>query len=202
MRGGKARLLRGLVIALAVALSSARPASAHPHVFIDSRVTFVISHGKIVGFRESWQFDQVFSDQLLQQFDEDQDGKLSPAESEKVAAGTLPNLARFRYFTYVWIDGKDLGRLEPSDFHASATNRRVTFDFIVKLPRPVDPLKQELALEINDREYYVEVLLAQRDPVTFQGLAGLACEPSVTKDIKNAYYGGYVYPQQIKLKRR
>ena len=156
MRGGKARRLRGLVIALAVALSSARPASAHPHVFIDSRVTFVISHGKIVGFRESWQFDQVFSDQLLQQFDEDQDGKLSPAESEKVAASTLPNLAQFRYFTM-----------------CGSTAR-----------------------------IWVASSPALRNPIVFQGLAGLACEPSVTKDIKNAYYGGYVYPQQIKLKRR
>ena len=76
--------------------------------------------------------------------------------------GTLPNLANFHYFTYAWVDGKDLGRLEPSDFHASAKKGLVTFDFLVKLPRPVDPPHQAIALEINDRQYYVEVLLAKR----------------------------------------
>ena len=135
---------------------------AHPHVFIDNRVTFILADQKITGFRENWLFDEVFSDQLLQQFDADQDGAFSPAESAQAAAGTLPNLANFHYFTYAWVDGKDLGRLEPSDFHASAKKGLVTFDFLVKLPRPVDPTQQAMALEINDRQYYVEVLLARR----------------------------------------
>jgi ABC-type uncharacterized transport system substrate-binding protein len=177
-------------------------AQAHPHVFIDNRVTFLFTGDKITGFRENWLFDEVFSDQLLQQFDQGQNGSFSAEESEAVGAGTLPNLARFRYFTYVWVDGKDLGRLDPHDFHASAKKGLVTFDFRVDLPKPVDPLKQELALEINDRDYYVEVLLAKEQPIAFKGLNHLACEPSVTMDVGNAYYGGFVYPQRITLKCR
>jgi ABC-type uncharacterized transport system substrate-binding protein len=191
-----------MALGLAFALSCQMPASAHPHVFIESRVSFIFGNGKILGFRENWLFDEVFSDQLLQNFDTDQDGKLSPAESEKVASGTLPHLAEFRYFTYVWVDGRDLGRLPPSDFHASAKNQLVSFDFMMKLPRPVDPLKQDFALEINDHEYYIEVLLAKERPITFDGVARLVCETSATKDVKNAYYGGFVFPQQIKLKCR
>jgi len=175
---------------------------AHPHVFIDNRVTFILADQKITGFRENWLFDEVFSDQLLQQFDADQDGAFSPAESAQAAAGTLPNLANFHYFTYVWLDGKDLGRLEPSDFHASAKKGLVTFDFLVKLPRPVDPTQQAMALEINDRQYYVEVLLAKENPIVFKGQGSLACSASVTKDVKNAYYGGFVYPQRIAVQCR
>jgi ABC-type uncharacterized transport system substrate-binding protein len=161
-------------------------AVAHPHVFIDNRVTFLFAGDKITGFRENWVFDEVFSDQLLQHFDQDQNGSLSAAESEAVAAETLPNLAHFRYFTYVWVDGKDLGQLDPRDFHASAKKGLVTFDFRIDLPRPVDPLKQELAVEINDRDYYVEVLLAKAQPIAFKGLDHLACEPSVTTDVDHA----------------
>lgn len=190
--------------ALAVILGLLLPAAAyaHPHVFIDNRVTFLFEGGKIVGFRENWLFDEIFSDQLLQDFDSDHDGSLSAAESDKLGAETLPNLAHFRYFTYVWIGGKDTGRLAPQDFHASAKNKLVTFDFLVKLPRPVDPLTDDFAVEINDREYYVEVLLAKDQPVRVEGLQGKSCEPSVQKNTKNAYYGGFVYPQQIKLKCR
>jgi ABC-type uncharacterized transport system substrate-binding protein len=175
---------------------------AHPHVFIDNRVTFILAGQKITGFRENWLFDEVFSDQLLQQFDADQDGAFSPAESAQAAAGTLPNLANFHYFTYAWLDGKDLGRLEPSDFHASAKKGLVAFDFLVKLPRPVDPTQQAMALEINDRQYYVEVLLAKENPIVFKGQGSLACSASVTKDVKNAYYGGFVYPQRIAVQCR
>ncbi len=200
MRRGCARL--GPVLGLGLWLLAPSAASAHPHVFIDSRVTFVFAGDRIVGFRENWLFDEIFSDQLLQQFDADQDGKLSPSESEQVAQGTLPNLAQFRYFTYVWLAGRDLGRLEPSDFHASARDRLVSFDFMVKLPQPVDPRQADLALEINDREYYVEVLLAKDEPVRFKGMQGVTCEAGVAKDEKNAYYGGFVIPQRITLKCR
>lgn len=200
-RSGRKRSVLRFAFVLAAALAP-ETVAAHPHVFIDNRVTFILAGQKITGFRENWLFDEVFSDQLLQQFDADQDGAVSPAESAQAAAGTLPNLANFHYFTYVWVDGKDLGRLEPSDFHASAKKGLVTFDFLVKLPTPVDPTKQAMALEINDREYYVEVLLAKENPILFKGQGSLACSASVTKDVKNAYYGGFVYPQRIAVQCR
>jgi ABC-type uncharacterized transport system substrate-binding protein len=165
-------------------------------------VTFDLADQKIAGFRENWLFDEVFSDQLLQQFDADQDGAFSAAENRQIAATTLPSLANFHYFTYVWVDGKDLGRLEPSDFHASAKKGVVTFDFMVKLPKPVEPRRQALALEINDRSYYVEVLLAKQDPIRFQGQGSPTCSASVTKDVKNAYYAGFVFPQRIAVQCR
>jgi len=177
-------------------------ASAHPHVFIDNRVTFLFAGHKIVGFRENWLFDDVFSDQLLQDYDADGNGQFSKAESDKIGTETLPNLAQFHYFTYIWVASKALPKITPKDFHASAKDRFVSFDFMESLPQPVDP--RDIALEINDREYFVEVLLAKDKPITFRELsgkelAGMACQPIVTKDEKNAYYGGFVYPQQIKL---
>lgn len=175
-------------------------ASAHPHVFIDNRVTFLFAGKKIVGFRENWLFDDVFSDQLLQEYDADGDGKIGPTESDKLGRETLPNLAQFHYFTYIWVDGKPLPKITPTDFHAAAKDKLVTFDFLVTLPKPVDPAT--IAVEINDREYFVEVLLAKGQPITFRdatgtALSGIACEASVAKDEKNAYYGGFVYPQRI-----
>jgi ABC-type uncharacterized transport system substrate-binding protein len=174
-------------------------ASAHPHVFIDNRVTFLFADGKIVGFRENWQFDDVFSDELLGDFDQDGDGKFSKAESETIAGTTLPALSEYHYFTYVWVDGKDLGKIKPTDFHANAKNKLASYDFLITLPQPVDPLKQEIAVEIADRSYFVEVLLAKDSPIKLDGLKEFTCEPVVTMDKKNAYYGGYVIPEQIKL---
>jgi ABC-type uncharacterized transport system substrate-binding protein len=194
-------LARRLAAALAIVVGlMPRLAAAHPHVFIDSRVTFLFDGSKLTGFRENWLFDEVFSDQLLQDFDADRNGQFSKAESDKMGAETLPNLAQFRYFTYVWVAGKDLGKIAPTDFRASAKNKLVTFDFLVKLPHPIDPRQADFALEINDREYYVEVLLAKGTPISFAGLRGIGCQPTVQKDVKNAYYGGFVFPQQIKLK--
>jgi ABC-type uncharacterized transport system substrate-binding protein len=186
-------------LSLLLALGLPSIAWAHPHVFIDNRVTILFVDGKIVGFRENWVFDEVFSDQMLGDFDKDGDGHFSKAESDEVQHVTLPSLDEYRTFTYVWVDHKDLGKLKPSDFHATAKDKLVTYDFLVKLPQPVDPLKQDFAIEINDRTYFVEVLLAKDNPIKIEGLKEFSCAPVVTMDKKNAYYGGYVIPEQIKL---
>jgi hypothetical protein len=69
----------------------------------------------------------------------------------------------------------------------------------VPLPAPVDPSSQALAAQINDREYYVEVLLAQQDPVALENADGVSCAPAVRDDPDNAYFGGFVIPQEISL---
>ena len=51
----------------------------------------------------------------------------------------------------------------------------MTFQMKVPLPQPVDPRTQALALEVYDREYYVAVELAQKDPVTLENAAGVPC---------------------------
>jgi len=58
---------------------AARPAAAHPHVFIDNIVTFVFAGGKLTGLRLLWGFDAVYSQSLLEDFDTDHDGKFSAA---------------------------------------------------------------------------------------------------------------------------
>ena len=90
---------------------------------------------KIIALAQSWTFDEVFSDTLIQQFDANGDGAFDSLESKAVAKGTLPNLKKFRYFNYVWVNGND----------------------------------------------------------------GVTCMPKVRDDTENAYYGGFVYPQEITL---
>jgi len=194
-----ARRFASLLLASLTLLIAPHAAFAHPHIFIDNRVVFMFAGDKIIALTESWTFDEVFSDQLLQGFDANGDGSFDKAEIEALAEGTLPNLKKFRYFNYIWVDGKDLGLIDPIDFTASAKNRKVTIVFSVKLPHPVNPKTQKLKVEINDREYYVEVDLAAEQPILFHGNEGVTCEPKVRDDTENAYYGGFVYPQEITL---
>jgi ABC-type uncharacterized transport system substrate-binding protein len=189
----------GAILGVMLISAFARPASAHPHVFIEDRVVFMFAADKIIAITESWTFDDIFSDTLIQQFDTNGDSAFDTAESKSVAKGTLPNLKKFRYFNYVWVDGKDLGSIDPIDFTAVAKNKKVTFVFSVKLPKPVDPKTQKVKVEINDREFYVEVDLAKEQPILFHGNQGVTCAPKVRDDSENAYYGGFVYPQEITL---
>jgi ABC-type uncharacterized transport system substrate-binding protein len=193
-------LIRRALAAVTLIMScliAARPADAHPHVFIYNTVTFVFDAGKVTALRLRWEFDDIFSDDLLNQFDADGDGKFDKLESKAVGKGTLPNLKLFHYFTYVWVDGKQLAEITPTDFVASADDKRiVTFDMKVPLPKPVDPRTQALATEVYDHEYYVQVDLAQ---VAVENAAGVPCGATVRDDHENAYFGGFVFPQEIAL---
>jgi ABC-type uncharacterized transport system substrate-binding protein len=181
-------------------LIAAHSADAHPHVFIDTKVAFVFTDGKVTSLRLRWVFDDIFSDDLLNQFDADGDGKFDKLESKKVADGVLPNLKLFHYFTYVWVDGKKLDPIVPSNFVASADSKRiVTFDMDTTLPTPVDPRKQALATEVYDHEFYVEVDLSEKDPVSLVNAQGMPCGASVRDDHENAYFGGFVVPQEIAI---
>jgi len=184
-------------------LSAAEPAAAHPHVFIDNKVTFVFDAGKVTALRLDWAFDEIFSDSLLTQFDADGDGAFDELESKAVREGVLPNLKMFNYFTYIWVDGKQLAPIEPTDFLARADERRiVSFQMKVLLPQPVDPRKAALAAEIYDREYYVAVDLVQQDPVLLENADGIPCGAMLRDDTESAYYGGYVIPKEISLQCR
>lgn len=181
------------------AIACSLPAAAHPHVFIENRVAFDFAGEKVTAIAVHWAFDEIFSDDLLMQFDADGDGAFDALESRAVAEGVLPNLAQFHYFTYVYVDGKLLEAIPPADFVASAAGRIVSFRMIVKLPQPVDPQAQALAIEVNDREYYVSVELAETDPVALQNAGGVNCGATIRDDHENAYFGGFVYPQEIAL---
>jgi ABC-type uncharacterized transport system substrate-binding protein len=199
-------LIRRAVAASALVLSvltAAAPASAHPHVFVENKVAFVFDAGKVTALRLSWAFDEVFSDSLLMQFDADGDGTFDALESKATGEGTLPNLKMFHYFTYIWVDGKELDAIDPADFVASVDDKRVvTFRMTVPLPQPVDPRTAALATEIYDREYYVQVDLAEQDPVSLEDAGDLPCGATVRDDIEGAYFGGVVMPQEIALQCR
>jgi ABC-type uncharacterized transport system substrate-binding protein len=175
------------------------PAAAHPHVFIDNRVTFVFDAGKVTALKLEWTFDEIFSSDLVNQFDPESDGTFDEIESADVRNNVLPNLKQFHYFTYIWVDGKPLDQIDPADFVASLDNGIVTFRMKVPLPESVDPVTRKLAVEVADREYFVEVLLAQENPVALENAGGIPCQAAVRDDPANAYYGGYVIPQEVSL---
>jgi ABC-type uncharacterized transport system substrate-binding protein len=198
-------LIRRALAACALILScsiAAGPAAAHPHVFIDNRVAFVFDGGKVTALRLHWVFDDIFSDGLLSQFDADGNGTFDELESKALGEGVLPNLKMFNYFTYVWVDGKQLDPIDPTDFVARANDRIVTFQMKVALPQPVDPRSQALATEIYDREFYVSVELAKDDPVALENAGDVPCGAMVRDDTESAYFGGVVIPQEITLQCR
>ena len=194
---GKRRAARLLLAASAV-LGSASLASAHPDISIEDRVTFIFKDARVTAIEETWTFDPGYTLSFLADYKTERDGSISAAESKVIAERIQPNLAEVRYFTYVRLDGRDLGNLPVRDFAATMRDGHLVFIFVVDLPAPVDPLRQPLKVEIYDHDYYAAILLAEEEPVRFRNMQGVTCEPRLREDVENAYFGD-IYPQEITL---
>jgi ABC-type uncharacterized transport system substrate-binding protein len=197
-RGTMRRIAARLLLAASALIGMGPLAAAHPDIRIESRVVFLFDGARVSGIEESWMFDPAYSKSLLADYDADHDGVISAAESRTMAERILPNLAEFGYFTYLWIDKRQVATPTPRDFVATSSGGRVTFRFVVALPAPVEPQRQALRLEIADRDYYAEIRLGEKDPVGLRDPRGIECVPRVRDDVENAYFG-YVYPQEITL---
>jgi ABC-type uncharacterized transport system substrate-binding protein len=176
------------------------PAHAHPHVWIDNRIAFVFQGETVTGLRLTWRFDEFFSDGLIRDFDADADGSFAPEEVAELEANAFSALKDYHYLSRVWVGGTPFDPQEVSDFAAHQDSGIVVYSFVVPLPEPVDPRATPIAAEVYDEEYYIEVLLAETDPVSLEGYAGSDCSTDVQEDADNAYYFDMVYPQQVSLR--
>jgi len=82
-------------------------AVAHPHIWIQQRVRIIAKDGKITQVELEWRFDPFSSEVEIPAIDENQDGRISPRESELLAEDTLGELGKFGYMTWLSSGGAD-----------------------------------------------------------------------------------------------
>ncbi|MBP0616224.1 DUF1007 family protein [Jiella mangrovi] len=177
------------------------PASAHPNITMTCRVLFNFAGNSVDGIGEVWTFDAGFSAELLKDFDANKDGLLSDAEAAAMGKDVMKNLGDSRDFTYVFVDGHDLGAIKTEGFRARAENGIVSIAFGVPLKTPVDPRIHKLSVEIKDEEFFVFATFATDRPVLMrgEGAAADACMPKLVDDPAGAYFGGAIIPSAATL---
>ena len=80
------KLSRGLVV---VFLAAALPAFAHPHVFVNNKMTVVFDGGMLQGISFTWTFDEMFSNMILADYDPKHTGQFNAAQVKAVKAGAV-----------------------------------------------------------------------------------------------------------------
>ena len=96
-------LVAAALIAALVAsvLTLARPALAHPHVFIEAKAEIVYDgKGNVVAIRHHWRFDDAFSAFAIQGLDANGDGKYTREELSELADVNINSLKDWGYFTF------------------------------------------------------------------------------------------------------
>jgi ABC-type uncharacterized transport system substrate-binding protein len=174
-------------------------ARAHPHVWITNVTSFVFEDRQLIGVRHRWQFDELFGSVVIDQHDADGNGRFEGAEIEAVRDAAFSNLEEYGYFTHLRADGTRIALDRVVDFEPSIDDGSLMYEFMLRLPEPLDPAAQRLVLGVYDEDYYVEILLDAEDPVRFSGLPAGACIFDIHEDTEHPIYYGMVYPLVIGL---
>ena len=132
-------------------------AIAHPHVFADARLEVVAgSDGTIQELHNVWRFDDVFSSQVLLDFDKNTNLVLDPPELEEIGKTVRSSLEEFGYYTTLTQDGKSIPVAKPDVINVDFKDGQVLMFFAIK-PAASMPLKGKLTFGVYDPTLYASI---------------------------------------------
>lgn len=179
-------LLMGLLLLGAGTLRLA----AHPHVFLDKRVTVLLEGQNLRGLRMEWTFDAMYSSSLIQDFDLDGDGFFSSAEVRDIQRGAFSNLENYGYFTRLYVDGREQPRIRQiRDFEAEiVSGRRIRYIFTVPLHQKLSSGSHELILSVFDTTCFSAFRYMEEQPVDCRGLEDSLFSYIVAENKERPFY--------------
>ncbi len=133
----------------------------HPHVFIDAELFFVFDDRGLSGVRERWVFDEMFSQNLLVDFDSDGDGRLNVEDVSRLRDIFYENTKEYNYFNIITIDGRKhhIDRLKK--FSVSIESDCIVYEFFVPCSVPVGTAEEKkVKVLLFDETIYTHLTIA------------------------------------------
>ncbi len=187
------------VLAAAVVLGLARPAVAHPHVWVSAKAEVVFgARGTIEAIRNTWVFDEMYSAFVTE--GQAKGGKLLTRDDlAPLAKSNVEDLAAFGYFTFAKATRAKLDFDAPTEVSLEEReDKRVVLRFTLPLKTPASAAKA-FSFQVYDPTYFVAFELEQQDPVVLVGaprgcsanvLGAKPLETAETKLLSEAFFSG------------
>jgi ABC-type uncharacterized transport system substrate-binding protein len=106
-------------------------AVSHPHSFIENTIKLKFDSEGFAGFNIQWQFDEVFSEAVIDEYDRDGDRIFSADEVASIKEGAFSNLKQYNYFCDISIDGKSFDVQYIQDFRPTVFSNKLVYSFLV-----------------------------------------------------------------------
>src|SRR6476660_2650689 len=155
-------------------------ASAHPHVWITVKSELVYApDGSVSGVRHAWTFDDMFSVFALQGLESKTKGEYTREELAPLAEVNVTSLREYDFFTYAKANGKKVEFEDPpADYYLDFDPKDTVLTLHFTLPLKAPVKAKDLALEVYDREFFVDFSFAEKEPVKLVG-APAHCKLSI-----------------------
>jgi ABC-type uncharacterized transport system substrate-binding protein len=162
-------------------LFGASSAAPHPHLTVEYTVELLVGPRGPDGVRLTSTVDLANSSPLIDVFDADRNGVLSPAEVRRVEEYIRQEQGPARFFTAVTLDGELIPTPTPQSFGASIDRGQLRYHFVLPLPTKGAP-RGTVEVVVDDPVYYVAFNLAQSEPIKVRGSPSFGAECRVTRE--------------------
>lgn len=150
----------------AICVAAATPASAHPHVFVDTETAILHdASGQVAGFAHVWTFDEMYSTFATQGLDANRDGTFSRDELAELTKVNVENLGERGFFTVMRHDRRFVSFGTVSDAWSEVKDGKLRLHFTVPLKTPFQTGGRPLTVEIYDPEFFVSFQPVDGEPM-------------------------------------
>ena len=151
-----------LAALIAASIAAPRPASAHPHAWIDVKVKVLFDEkGRVYALEETWVFDPMYTAFSLEGVKRDKDGRPDQRAIDALMAENMKNIKEYNYLTEVDSNGAKAAFSGVRGVRGSHEGKRLHLTFTLLLEKPVEAEQAPVRYAVFDPTYYIEMLHAE-----------------------------------------
>lgn len=177
------------------------PLSAHPHVFINNRMTIQFDQMALKEVSFQWTFDDMFSNMILTDYKPDENGQFSPKVIKEMKSGAFDNLENYHYFIALAVNGKKVARFKIEKFTPSVVDKtKLVYAFSVPLNVSLTPQQQTVRLTVYDDTYFVAFDLLHMENVSINAGQEVDCKADIEKSKVKPLWPGQYMPDNLVIR--
>jgi len=135
---------------------------AHPHTFIDL-YPIVVSEGEIIkSIKFKWEMDDMSSQLLRMECDQNMDGKIDDSENKFIEKNLFKPLGVYDFYTDIMVKNRSI-KTKPRDFKAFFLKDKVVYSFTVD----INANKNDLYIDFYDTDNFVAIVLKKEFVISF-----------------------------------
>ena len=127
---------------------------AHPHTFLDVYTDVKSKNNQVESITFKWVFDDMTSQLLVMEFDQNMDGKLDENEVEYIKTNYFDSLKQYNFYTNLKVLNKSQFTM-PKNFTSYIEDMKVVYQFQIDINKN----KKNIEVEIYDEERFTALVL-------------------------------------------
>jgi ABC-type uncharacterized transport system substrate-binding protein len=164
----------------------ATSATAHPHVFIEQRVTLLFGATGLEALRVEWTFDELYSAGLINDFLNKKKAPPTVEQQRAIEKQAFAAVEQSNYFLVLKLDDKPAKAGKYRDFSVDLDGPKIRYRFVVPLAAG-----EARKLQVNslDDEWFIDFFPAKTEPVRVETTESFAVDCGMTSEPQKTVLG-------------